>query len=180
MKKFMMLIVSLAAAMNLNAQVYVGGSVGFGSVEAGGGGSESTYKIVPEIGYNLNSEWAVGVGLGYQKGVCNFGNLNFTPSKTEVFVVNPYIRYTFLNSNMVNVFFDGGLGFASYKDAGSAFQAGISPGVALKASDKISFVAHIGFVGFETYSPKGDGASSNAFGVNLDGNNITFGIYYNL
>lgn len=179
MKKLMMMIVALVAAMNVNAQVYVGGSVGFGSVKAGGGSDESTYKIVPEIGYNLNDEWAIGVGIGYQKGTCNFGNFSFTPSKAEVFVVNPYARYTFMKTGMVNLFMDGGLGFASYKDAGSAFQIGISPGIALKATDKISLVAHVGFVGFETYSPKGDGESSNAFGLNLDGNNIMFGVYYN-
>jgi len=39
-------------------------------------------------------------------------------------------------------------------------------------------VAHVGFVGFETFSPK-NGDSSNAFGLNLDGNNILFGVYYN-
>ena len=179
MKKILMTIVAVFAAMNMNAQVYVGGSVGFGSAKMGSGDSESTYKIVPEIGYNLNDEWAIGVALGYQKGTCNFGEFDFNPGKTEVFMVNPYARYTFLESDMVNVFFDGGLGFASYKDLGSAFQVGIRPGIALKASDKISLVAHVGFVGFETYSPKGDGDSSNAFGLNLDGNNITFGVYYN-
>ena len=174
-----MTIVAVFAAMNMNAQFYVGGSVGFGSAKLGGGDSESTYKIVPEVGYNLNDQWAIGVALGYQKGSCNFGNLDFNPGKVEVFAVSPYARYTFMESDMVNVFVDGGLTFASYKDAGSAFQAGLRPGIALKASDAISLVAHVGFVGFETYSPKGDGESSNAFGLNLDNNNIMFGVYYN-
>lgn len=174
-----MTIVAVFAAMNMNAQVYVGGSVGFGSVKAGSGDSESTYKILPEIGYNLNDEWAIGVALGYQKGLCDFGNFDFVASKAEVFTINPYARYTFLNSNMVNVFIDGGLGFSSIKDGGSYFQAGLRPGIALKANDKISLVAHVGFVGFETYSPKGDGDSSNAFGLNVDNSNILFGVYYN-
>ena len=142
-----MTMVAVFAAMNMNAQVYVGGSVGFGSAKVGGGESESTYKIVPEIGYNLNDQWAIGASLGYQKGACNFGSFDFAPGDTEIFTVNPYARYTFLNSNMVNVFIDGGLGFASVKDGGSLFQVGLRPGIALKANDKISFVAHIGFVG---------------------------------
>ena len=174
-----MTIVAVFAAMNMNAQFYVGGSVGFGSAKLGGGDSESTYKIVPEVGYNLNDQWAIGVALGYQKGSCNFGNLDFNPGKVEVFAVSPYARYTFMESDMVNVFVDGGLTFASYKDAGSAFQVGLRPGIALKASDAISLVAHVGFVGFETYSPKGDGESSNAFGLNFDNANIMFGVYYN-
>ena len=173
-----MTMVAVFAAMNMNAQVFVGGSVGFGSAKVGGGESQSTYKIAPEVGYNLNDQWAIGVALGYQKGSCNFGSFDFNPGETEVFSVNPYARYTFLNSDMVNVFIDGAIGFASYKDLGSAFQAGLHPGIALKASDKISLVAHVGFVGFETYSPK-HGDSSNAFGLNLDSSSIMFGVYYN-
>lgn len=180
MKKILMSMVAVLTAMNVNAQVYVGGSVGFGSAKMGGGDSESTYKIIPEIGYNLNDQWAIGVGVGYQKGTCNFGNLDFNPGKTETFMVSPYARYTFMKSDMVNLFVDGGLGFASIKDTGSVFQAGLRPGIALNASEKISLVAHIGFVGFETFSPKGDGKSSNAFGLNFDNANIMFGVYYNL
>ena len=179
MKKIFMTMVAAMVAMTMNAQVYVGGSVGFGSAKLGSGDSESTYKIAPEVGYNLNDQWAVGVGIGYQKGTCNFGHLDFNPGKTEVFVVNPYVRYTFLESDIVKLFMDGELGFASYKDAGSAFQVGVCPGIALKASEKISLVAHIGFAGFETYSPKGDGDSSNAFGINFDNSNIMLGVYYN-
>ena len=172
-------MVAAMVAMTMNAQIYVGGSVGFGSAKLGGGDSESTYKIVPEVGYNLNEQWAIGVMVGYQKGSCDFGNLDFNPGKTEAFVVSPYARYTALNTKMVNVFIDGGVGFASYKDLGSAFQVGLRPGIALKASDAISLVAHVGFVGFETFSPKGDGDSSNAFGLNLDSSSIMFGVYYN-
>ena len=83
MKKILMTMVAVFAAMNMNAQVYVGGSVGFGSAKMGSGDSESTYKILPEIGYNLNSEWAIGVALGYQKGTCNFGDFDFNPGKTQ-------------------------------------------------------------------------------------------------
>ena len=179
MKKILMTMVAAFAAVSMNAQVYVGGSVGFGSAKMGGGDSESTYKIIPEIGYNLNDQWAVGIALGYQKGTCNFGNLDFNPGKREAFSVNPYARYTFLKSDMVNLFVDGGVGFASIKDTGSAFQVGLHPGIALNASEKISLVAHLGFVGFETFSPKGDGESSNAFGLNFDNANIMLGVYYN-
>ena len=179
MKKVFMTMVAAMVAMTMNAQIYVGGSVGFGSAKLGGGDSESTYKIVPEVGYNLNEQWAIGVMVGYQKGSCDFGNLDFNPGKTEVFAVNPYVRYTFFESDMVNLFLDGGIGFASYKDAGSAFQVGIRPGIALKPCEEISLVAHLGFGGFETYSPKGDGDSSNAFGINFDNSNIMLGVYYN-
>lgn len=178
MKKLLILIVALVAAMNVNAQWYVGGSVGFGSAKNGGGDSETTYKILPEIGYNLNDQWAIGVGFGYRKGTCDFGYYNFSMGTTEYYAVCPYARYTFWKSGIVNTFIDGGVGFESVKDTGSYFYAGLTPGIAVKASDHISFVTRVGFIGFESFSPKGDGESSNAFGVNLDGYDILFGVYY--
>jgi len=179
MKKIMMTLVAIAMATTMNAQWYVGGSVGFGSAKVGGGDSESTYKILPEVGYSFNDKWSVGVALGYQKGAASFGNYNFTQGTQEIFSVNPYARYTFFNADRLSIFCDGGIGFASIKDTGTGFQVGLRPGLAFKASDKISLVAHIGFVGFETFSPKGGGDSSNAFGLNLDGVASSFGIYYN-
>ena len=166
MKKILLTIVAVMAAINMSAQVYVGGSIGFGSVKAGAGDSEATYKFIPEVGYNLNDEWA-------------FGNGNFTQDvTTEIFAIDAYARYTPWDFDLVKVFFDGGFGFGSIKDGGTLFNFGVKPGVALCVTDEISFVAHIGFFGFENYSPKGDGKSSNAFGLDL-GNSVSFGVYYN-
>ncbi len=179
MKKILLTIVAVMAAINMSAQVYVGGSIGFGSVKAGAGDSEATYKFIPEVGYNLNDEWAFGAALGYQKGACSIGNGNFTQDvTTEIFAIDAYARYTPWDFDLVKVFFDGGFGFGSIKDGGTLFNFGVKPGVALCVTDEISFVAHIGFFGFENYSPKGDGKSSNAFGLDL-GNSVSFGVYYN-
>ena len=93
--------------------------------------------------------------------------------------MNPYVRYTAVKSKLINVFVDGGVGFGSYKDKGTQFELGLRPGVAVNLNENISFVAHVGFVGFESFSPKGDGDSSNTVGVDLDGNNVTFGLYFN-
>ncbi len=179
MKKILLLAAVMLSSLTASAQVYVGGSFGFASVKAGSGDSEMTYKILPEIGYNLNEDWAVGVTLGYQKGACTLGEAQFAQNvDTEAFSISPYARYTPLKWDQVSVFFDGGLGFISMKDTGSYFTLGISPGVAISLTDEISFVAHLGFVGFETFSPDGDGKSSNAFGVDLK-NNCSFGVYFN-
>lgn len=178
MKKIMMTLVAVAMATTMNAQWYVGGSVGFGSVKHGD--SESTYKFIPEVGYNLNDQWAVGVAFGYQKGDASFGNGNESINQdvlTETFTVSPYARYTVTSSDAVSVFVDGGIDYKSIKDNGSVFGIGLRPGIAVKASDKLSFVAHLGFVGYENYSPK-HGDSSNAFGLDLS-NNVSFGLYYN-
>ena len=183
MKKILMTMVAAFAAVSMNAQVYVGGSVGFVSAKMGGGDSESTYKIIPEIGYNLNDQWAVGIALGYQKGTCNFGNLDFNPGKTEVFSVNPYARYTFLKSDMVNLFVDGGLDYVHTDVAGdktNSFAIGLKPGVAVNLNDKLSFVAHAGFLGYKNEKADHEGAKAfNTFGFDLDGSDLSFGFYYN-
>ena len=196
MKKILLLAVVLFASLNASAQFYVGGSVGFGSVKpVGGGDSEFVFKILPELGYNLNDKWAVGAVLGYQKGLqfsgmnIGTGNNNVIEgvnnlatqanfSQVETFTISPYARYTAIEWDMVNVFFDGGLTFGSVKDSGTYFSLGVRPGLAVKLCDEISFVAHLGFLGFENYSPKGGGKSGTSFGLEF-ANSCSFGVYYN-
>ena len=196
MKKILLLAVVLFASLNASAQFYVGGSVGFGSVKpVGGGDSEFVFKILPELGYNLNDKWAVGAVLGYQQGLpfsgmnIGTGNNNVIEgvnnlatqanfSQVETFTISPYARYTAVEWDMVNVFFDGGLTFGSVKDSGTYFSLGVRPGLAVKLCDEISFVAHLGFLGFENFSPKGGGKSGTSFGLEF-ANSCSFGVYYN-
>lgn len=180
MKKILLTIVAVMAAINMSAQIYVGGSIGFGSVKpVGGGDSEATYKFIPEVGYNFTDEWAAGVSLGYQKGACSLGNGAFgQDTTTEVFGIEAYARYTPWDFDLIKVFFDGGFGFASLKDLGTEFSFGIKPGIALCVTDEISLVAHVGFFGFENFSPKGGGKSGSAFGLDMN-NGVSFGVYYN-
>ncbi len=180
MKKVMMTLVAAMITVAASAQVYVGGSLGIGSVKLGANDAKTSFKIVPEIGYNINDEWAVGLAIGYQQGECKLGKADYLQeTEMKLFGVNPYVRNTFVRTKYVNVFVDGGLTYQTIKDFGSDFQIGLKPGVAVNFNDKLSFVAHIGFIGYETFSPKGDGKSSNTVGVDLDGNNITFGLYWN-
>lgn len=175
-----MTLVAAVMAVSVNAQGYFGGSIGVASVKNGSADAETVYKFVPEIGYNLNSEWAIGVALGYQKGACDLVYSSYGQDvDTEVLGISPYVRYTALNTKYVNLFLDGGVGFENYKDLGNNFNIGLRPGVAVNFNDKISFVAHLGFVGFSSFSPKGDGDSSNMVGVDLNGNNVLFGVYFN-
>ena len=148
-------------------------------MKQGGGDSEFVFKILPELGYQLNDQWAVGATLGYQKGAVDIGSANFNQNvTTEVFTISPYARYFAFDWDQVSLFFDGGLSFGSYKDMGTYFGLGVSPGVAVKLTDEISFVTHIGFLGFENFSPDGGGKSSSIFGLDFK-NSCSFGVYYN-
>ena len=175
-----MTLAAAIVAVSASAQVYMGGSVGISSVKLGGGDSETTYKLLPEIGYNLNDKWAIGAYVGFGKGTCDMQSNPFDNNTQEYFTIQPYARYTFVKSQYVNVFMDGGLGYTHYNDVANLFQVGLRPGVAVNLGAKLSFVTQFGFLGYNNLDPDMDGAdSSTAFGFDLSGENITFGLYYN-
>ena len=182
MKKVLMTLAVAFVAVAANAQVYVGGNVGIASSKIGNGDNVTTYKVLPEVGYNINKDWAVGTTLGWGKG---------TPVKIEgeshnYFTVQPYARYTFVHSKYVNVFVDGGFGYTHYNHAHdfgtpsvNEWSVGLKPGVAVNVSPKVSLVAHVGFAGWKSEKAEGASADKHVWGVDLDGNNVTFGVYYN-
>ena len=63
MKKIMMIAAMMVAAVSANAQAYVGGGIGFQTTSQGDN-TNTVIKIMPEIGYNLSENWAVGIALG--------------------------------------------------------------------------------------------------------------------
>jgi hypothetical protein len=184
MKKIIMtLVATVMVALSANAQVYLGGNFGIGSTKINGGDAVTTYAVLPEIGYNFNKKWALGTTVGFGKG----NPVNIEGNSSNYFTVDPYVRFTPIHSKYVNVFVDGGFGYTHYNHAGEVlghsvneWQVGLKPGVSVNLSEKLSFVAHAGFLGWKTSKGDYDGAkSSNAWGVDLDGNNLTFGLLYN-
>jgi hypothetical protein len=102
--------------------------------------------------------------------------------KVKTFQISPYVRYTFVKFDKVNLFVDGSVGYKHENYAGTktnTFGFGLKPGVAVNLNDKLSFVAHACFLGYENEKVKGDDNSTNTFGFNLDGNSLSFGVYYN-
>ena len=178
MKKIFMTLVAAFAAMSMNAQVYIGGSFAFeawSSQKLAGDKSETVFKLLPEIGYNLTDEWAIGTVIGYEsdkfKGVDGVSESAFT--------IAPYARYTFSKLGKVNLFVDGGVGFKSASKADwTELEIGFKPGLAVNLTDKLSFVSHIGFIGYDQLNPDGDDNNISMFGLSLDATDITFGLYY--
>ena len=182
MKKIMMTLAAVAVAATMNAQVYVGGSLGF-ETTSHDGNTNTSFKLLPEIGYNLDDNWAVGIAFGYSenKDTEEVGNVEVSV-KNKKFIINPYARYTFAKFDKVNVFVDGGLEYAHYDNHGSknnSFGIGVRPGVAVNLNDKLSFVSHIGWLGYKNSKDDYDGAkAANTFGIDLS-SNVSFGLYYN-
>ena len=177
MKKILMTMAAMLVTMTMSAQVYVGGEVGFNSVSHDGN-STTAFTLKPEVGYVLDDNWALGLAFGYSESGKN-------STKVKTLSVNPYARFTFAKFDHVNLFLDGGFDFTNVdsKSAGhktNNFGIGVKPGVAVNLNEKISFVAHCGFLGYKTSKPDYDGAkSTDTVGFDFDANNITFGLYFN-
>ena len=175
MKKIMLSLAMALVSVCASAQVYIGGTAGISSNKFEGGDSKTAYALMPEIGYEFNNKWEAGLEIGIKKGdVCE---LSAVPEATT-FVVAPYVRYTAVETKLVNLFVEGTIGYGSVsKGGGEAYEAGIKPGLAVKLSDHVNFITKVGFLGYRGYSPE-HGDNSSTFGLGVDASNISFGAIY--
>ena len=177
MKKILFTLAAAVITLTASAQVYLGGEVG---LWRNWDANHTSFSINPEIGYNLDENWAIGTTIGY--------TYNYNSGiKTNAFEVAPYARYTYAKFDAVSLFLDGGFGFQTYKvsqdghssDSMNGWQVGIKPGVKVDLTSKLSFVAHVGFLGYRDADDNKSAWGENGFGFKLDGNNLGFGLYYN-
>lgn len=139
MKKKIIALFALLASITLSAsaQVYVGGSLGFTSSKLSSNGHDqdgSSFKLLPEIGYQLDQDISIGLQIGYSHGYAAFGSLTVTDIKAAMntsistmmdineddyklnsFTFAPYVRYTFARYGKVNLFFEGSVGYTNVK-----------------------------------------------------------------
>ena len=190
MKKICILAVMAVMAVAASAQLYVGGSVG-AWYNDNDGDDLTTITIMPEIGYNLNSKWAVGTTIGYQYQHLHSdlpvilggdGSIN-----VNLFTFAPYARYTFFKSGIVGLFCDGTVGFSAGKTSGElidddtacVWNIGFRPGISFTLGEHCSIVAHVGFLGYQGANNAAKDAGYNEEGgLRLSGNNLSFGFYY--
>ena len=109
---------------------------------------------------------------------------------TNAFTINPYARYTFFKAGNFTAFVDGGISYASLHvnqlsdviENVQSFGVGINPGITYAVSPKVSLVAHVGDLSFNTMWDKAKNVdvkvTSNKFNFGL-WNSISFGAYYN-
>ncbi len=168
MKKIVVLLFVVMAALSAKAQVYVGGSISFWHDDDKF--ETTTFSVSPEVGYNFNEKWAVGgtIGFGYDKT---------DDVKTTVFAIAPYARFSYYENKIVRLFIDGGFGIASSKmgdeDAVTGFEIGLKPGLAIKLNEKFSLVAKCGFLGYRE-----DYFGNNGTGLALTSEDLSFGFHY--
>lgn len=204
MKKVMLMVAFMVAAVAASAQVYIGGSLGVSSTKApypdGGVEQDATvnFHFTPEIGYNLDENWAVGLGLTFDFTKYPVGEdgdqLPGIDRKKFGFEIAPYARWTFARWNKVSLFLEGGLAYGFNKDkwdvkAGdetvtkedkeSYFKIGVRPGLRVDLTDHFAVMSRVGWLGYVCTMPDGDNMNNGqSFGFDLDGENISLGVIY--
>ena len=191
-KLYCILMFFMLDGFTANAQMYVGGTFGFTSRKDVNGVSKSNFTIVPEVGFQLNEKFSIGMNLGYRKmGVTDDGSFSYTCDKYVSFGIAPYIRYNLYQYSKIRVFTDGvaSLWHVKYKGLqnagaetgndidGNRYTIGIRPGIAFDATDHFSFLAKIGWIGYS--STKMDGyKATNTWNINADTDNLAIGFLY--
>ncbi len=173
-----MILALAVSTLTASAQFYVGGNLGVASTKIAGGDNETTYKVLPEVGYNFNDNWAIGTVIGWGKGTPV--SIEDATEAVRTFEVAPYARFTFVKNDIVNVFVDGGFMYRHYNGLANQWNIGLKPGIAVHLGKSFDLVARAGFLGYKTVKGTEDGAkANNAWGVDLDANDISFGLYFN-
>lgn len=190
MKKLLLsLLFVTATTAVVNAQeigqMWVGGSLAFSSSKTDDLDRANSYKIIPEFGYVLTNDFAIGVKLGYQHTEYSdvYDEQDTYVEKSNGFSINPFVRYTYLKGDIGGLFIDGGVGYSHFKTKSTpynaerkrnAFDVGFRPGVALALSERIVLTGRFGFLGYE-YSKAGD-IKSDKFSFDLHMDQIELGV----
>ena len=170
MKKLFLMAFVAICAVSANAQVWIGGNLGYDYDSNFGGEKVHALSISPEIGFNISDKWAIACNLDYTFGkVVDGYNVN-------TFTINPYVRYTFAKAGIASFFVDGGFEGGLQKvedlDATSIFGIGVQPGVALQISKKVCLVTKLGYLGYRHTDDR------DQFGFGVNNETTTFGAYY--
>ena len=195
-KLFLSLAVALgvftSAAAQEAGQMWAGGTVGLWSSKVKGGDSQLSFKVMPELGYNVTENVAVGIVIGaaHTHGGTDlkFDGANDATgaASKNLYKVSPFLRYTIVKGDIGSIFVDGGVGYEWGKVCGveskiNNLEIGLRPGLALNVSSKVALFSKFGFLGYQnTKETEGKGEAkqevkTNSFGFDFDMRNIEFG-----
>jgi len=172
MKKILLTLALAAFAMTTNAQLVIGGNIGFDHDGNSRGdystNATTTFSIMPKIGYWLNEDMQVGIQLGvnydYTRTYDGDNNNDHYYSTTQLeWRFAPYFRYNFARWNKFTAFCEAQLGIgitpkSSWKNAttdkdgnGNVSNLNINfnvvPGVNYALTEKISLDAYLDIFG---------------------------------
>lgn len=188
MKKLLLAFALVVGAATVSAQeigsVWVGGSLGVSTSKVKDHDRQTSFNIIPEVGYVLSENLGMGIKLGYgQRYDVDINGATFDGEKAKQVTVNPFVRYSFLKGSIGCLLVDTGFGYTHSDIKGedkkmNSFEVGFRPGVAINVTEKIAILGHFGFLGY-THDKMGD-YKKDSFGLNLDMTSFAVGanIYF--
>jgi outer membrane protein len=196
MKKLFIAAIAVFTFGTINAQedvagfskgnVFVTGSVGFSSTSYDGD-SQSNFNIMPQLGYFVSENIAIGGRLGFMSSSVKVeGSDSVSLSGWNV---GAFGRYYFTPANQFSLFGEFGVDYASQqtgqltadnKDINiNAFGAGLGLGLNYFVSKNFSIEATAGVLGFGSAKTDVDGAkATNVFQFGGDWSAVSFGVNY--
>lgn len=187
MKKLFITIAFVAAAFFAQAQIFVGGSLGFDNTKDPLGGTAekiTTISVIPTVGYMFADNMGVGADLGMTFEKKKDGNGD---PKTTDFVIAPYFRYVFAEIDNFKFYGDLKLDlkFGTYKEEDadaiktSTVGFGVVPGMSYDLTDNISMVATLNVLRLGYTQNKMDDEKESSFGFGVNENTpLNIGFVY--
>lgn len=182
-------------------QKWIGGSFSISTSKFNGidDSRDNSFRILPEIGFQISEKWGMGVSLGYTHtssssihwGGGTYGSDVAVKSIMNGVNISPFARYTFCKFGIVGIFSDMGIGYDYGKYAGEdterhRLDIGFRPGIKLNVTSNFALTAKLGFLGYQYdklsfpyYS--GEPAKkriSSTLKIDLDMSQIFFGAFY--
>ena len=175
MKKLFITLAFVAAAFFAQAQLFVGGSLGYTNTKDplhNIATKITKISVLPTVGYMFADNMGVGVdfGMNYTKEEAN------KDIKTTEYVVCPYFRYVFAEIDNFKFYGDlkADLRFGKEKQDGTpdkdlnTYGFGVVPGMSYNLTDNISMVATLNVLrlGYTQTKEGDDKQKEFGFGVN--------------
>ncbi|MDR2448940.1 MAG: hypothetical protein LBD52_03160 [Prevotellaceae bacterium] len=176
-KTILIMLVSVLCTGFVNAQVYLGGSLGFGTEtekpEVGDKTKTTSFSFAPEIGFGLNSNFELGIALALTNLKTDFGG---NETKSNAWRVAPYARLSVIEFGnfsvwgQANLFVGGG---EQNSQKATSFGLNIQPVLKYNLSDHFSLLANLNFLnlGFSQTKIK-DVSTTTSFDLGVDSYNV--------
>lgn len=159
-KRFVTLLCLLCiTAISVQAQWWLGGSMSIRTNSTTMNSFETenhiVFKIAPEVGYNINRHWAVGMAVGYAylKHV-NFTVMNQTlPGSGNDVSLKPFVRYIFKALGRFRFYVDAGPSYAllaRHSDSNlNTIGVRANVGLLVDISRRVALTGYLGDIGYD-------------------------------
>ena len=180
-KTILIMLVSVLCTGFVNAQVYLGGSLGFNTEtekpEIGDKTTTTSFSFAPEVGYSLSSKFDLGIALGISNSKTKVGTVE---NKSNLWGIAPYARYSPVEFGKFSIWGQADLFIAGGErnlQKFTSFGLDIHPVLKYDLSDHFSLLANLNFLNFGFSQTKiKDGSTTTNFGLGIDsGDVVTLG-----